>query len=134
MVSPVIGYKSTQTRNRGTCEGIWSYSPYFLVGIISRKKQMIFLVVTKIFSRIWLDRIFALKLKDYRGSSLNLSAVFMKLLIFDPLLTFRVCFAKNNYLLARKRRNKYLSYIHLGSSVCHPVCHPVCRPVVVAER
>ncbi len=27
-----------------------------------------------------------------------------------------------------------LSYIHLGSSVCHPVCHPVCRPVVVAER
>jgi hypothetical protein len=28
----------------------------------------------------------------------------------------------------------YLSYIHLGFSVCHPVCHPVCRPVVVAER
>jgi hypothetical protein len=31
-----------------------------------------------------------------------------------------------------------LSYIYLGSSVCHPVCHPVfrpvCRPVVVAER
>jgi hypothetical protein len=24
----------------------------------------------------------------------------------------------------------YLSYIHLGSSVCHPVC----RPVVFAER
>ncbi len=33
---------------------------------------------------------------------------------------------------------KHLSYIHLGSSVCHPVCHPVfhpvCHPVVVAER
>jgi hypothetical protein len=31
-----------------------------------------------------------------------------------------------------------LSYIHLGSSVCHPVCHPVilssCHPVIVAER
>ncbi len=24
-------------------------------------------------------------------------------------------------------RKFYLSYIHLGSSVCHPVCHPVCR-------
>jgi hypothetical protein len=35
---------------------------------------------------------------------------------------------------------EYLSYIHLGSSVCHPVCRPViflsfsCRPVIVAER
>ncbi len=43
---------------------------------------------------------------------------------------------------AGKRQNMWLhlhlSYIHLGSSVCHPVCHPVCRPVcrpvVVAER
>jgi hypothetical protein len=32
------------------------------------------------------------------------------------------------------KRIYHLSYIHLGSSVCHPVCHPVCRPVVVAER
>ncbi len=33
---------------------------------------------------------------------------------------------------------RYLSYIHLGSSVCHPVCHPVilssCHPGIVAER
>ncbi len=31
---------------------------------------------------------------------------------------------------------RYLSYIHLGSSVCHPVCRPVvCHiPVIVAER
>ncbi len=35
--------------------------------------------------------------------------------------------------LTRSPKNN-LSYIHLGSSVCHPVCHPVCRPVVVAER
>ncbi len=38
-----------------------------------------------------------------------------------------------NSLLLSIRGKKYLSYIHLGSSVCHPVCHPVvlssCHPV-----
>jgi hypothetical protein len=32
-----------------------------------------------------------------------------------------------------KEQIQYLSYIYLGSSVCHPVCHPVilssCHPV-----
>jgi hypothetical protein len=49
------------------------------------------------------------------------------------------------YLLGSNLQNKgtptvftspiYLSYIHLGSSVCLSSCHiPSCRPVIIAER
>jgi hypothetical protein len=37
-------------------------------------------------------------------------------------------------LMVRMVRSKYLSYIHLGSSVCHPVILSSCHPVIVAER
>ncbi len=39
-----------------------------------------------------------------------------------------------NRTTVQSERGTYqdLSYIHLGSSVCHPVFHPVCHPLVVA--